>query len=254
MHRGAERLGPRAHEATASGVDRRDHGIGAATDAVAPGAGEQPALGVAGHLRVVGEVVQVRDPEVGDHLVDDIGPRATSTSDQTQVRWHAGGLRPVEQARHGGIGIGQGRVRSPTSTTTSAPSARTCDSSGARQWQVQDDPGRAGGQRGDHVARRGLGHLRWGAAARGQHGAPLLGGQHRQQRLRRHATAHVAQVVPPRPGRCSMPAVTSRPPRRRSRSTTTDGRPGGREPAPDGERERARPEATGGPDHGGEAL
>ena len=28
-----------------------------------------------------------------------------------------------------------------------------------------------------------------------------------------------------RPGRCSMPAVTSRPPRRRSRSTTTDGGP-----------------------------
>ena len=65
--------GPRGHDATARRVDRRDHGIRAPAHAVTAGAGEQPALGVAGHVRVVGEVVQVGDAEVGDDLVDDVG-------------------------------------------------------------------------------------------------------------------------------------------------------------------------------------
>ena len=161
LHRGVERPRPRVHDATASASTAADHGIRAPTDAVAAGAGEQPALGVARHVRVVGEVVQVGDAEVGDHLVDDVGAGPPAPGDEAQVGRHAGRLR----GRRGGATPRHRRRPGPGCAARRArrPGRRRPARAGAPDWlSGRSSTTRAGpaGQRGDHVAGRGLGHAR----------------------------------------------------------------------------------------------
>ena len=211
---------------TATRVDRGDHGIRTPADAVTAGAGEQPALGVARHVRVVGEVVQVGDAEVGDDLVDDVGAGPTTPGDEAQVGWHVGRLRAVEEARHRGIRIGQGPGAQPHEQDDqgAADAARP----GAPGWpgagRAPPGPGRRPGRRrrrGPRPRARPAAHrpgrrARRTPPRRAARGSSASGGT-RPRTWRRSSHR--------RPGRCSTPAVTSRPPRRRSRSTTTDGGP-----------------------------
>ena len=115
-------------------------------------------------------------------------------------------------------------MRSPASTTTRAPARARRGAPGCER-QVEHHPGRARGQGRHHVAGRGLGHL----------GGRPPGRRARCSPPRRAAPPSSASAgtrprtcrrsSQRRPGRCSMPAVTSSPPRSRSRSTTTDGGP-----------------------------
>ena len=180
-------------------------------------------------------------------------PAAAAAGDEPQVgRRRRAPRGPSRRRDTAASASARARVRSPTSSTTSAPAASTCGQhAGSASGRSSTTPGRAGGQGGDHVAGRGLGHVRRGAASGGEHGAPLLGGQHRQQRLGRHPAADVAQVVPAPAGQV-LDAGGHLEAAAQQVEVDDDGRrPGRREPAPDGEGEGARAEATGGPDDGG---
>ena len=132
-------------------------------------------------------------------------------------------------ARAGARGSSSGR----SSTTRAGPAARACD----------------------HVAHRGLGHARRCSAAGRQHGSirPRPGSS-RQQRLGWHPAADVPQVVPPPPGQVLDAGRDLETAAQQVEVDDDRRRTGGREPAPDGEREGARPQAAGGTDDSGHSL
>ena len=194
-------------------------------------------------------------------------PRWATTSSTTSVparpprvtRRRSGGTSgasgAVEEARHRGIGVGQGpRAQPDEQDDQGAPRPARRGSTGLLRGRSSTTRAGPLGQRGDDVAGRGLGHPWRCAAPGGEHGAALLAGQHRQQRLGRHPAAHVAQVVPPPAGQVLDAGGHLEAPAQQVEVDDDGRRPGGREPAPDGERERARAEAAGGPDDGGHAL